>query len=221
MAAPRPSVSQEAFLEAALTIADEFGPDSLTTRTLGKALGLDATTVYRYFGSKDVLLGSLFDYVAGKALALIDTEASTPREQLRGIIAAYREVYFSHPNVARMNVHMADMINAGLAAAPNIAQLSGLVVAALRRLGLSGEPLARSYQMIETFIVGAVIIDSGAQSSGMTVRALRYRALGAGAPELAILERDQVVTVSDTAFWNGVDAILDAVEAMVDGCSDR
>ena len=221
MAAPRPSVSHEVFLEAALTIADEFGADSLTTRTLGKAVGLDATTIYRYFGSKDVLLGSLFDYVAGKALALIDTEARTPREQLRAIIAAYREVYFSHPNVARMNGHMADMLQAGLATAPNVMQLSGLVITALRELGLSGESLAQGYQMIETFIVGAVMLESGAQSSDMTVRALRYRSMGAGAPELAILEHEQVVELSDTAFWSGVDAILDTVEAMVTDCSDR
>ena len=221
MAAPRPSVSHEVFLEAALTIADEFGADSLTTRTLGKAVGLDATTIYRYFGSKDVLLGSLFDYVAGKALALIDTEARTPREQLRGVIAAYREVYFSHPNVARMNGHMADMLQAGLATAPNVMQLSGLVITALRELGLSGESLAQGYQMIETFIVGAVMLESGAQSSDMTARAQRYRAMGAGAPELAILEHEQVVELSGTAFWSGVDAILDTVEAMVTDCSDR
>ena len=44
MAAPRPSVSKEVFLEAALTIADQFGPDALSTRSLGNAVGLDATT---------------------------------------------------------------------------------------------------------------------------------------------------------------------------------
>ena len=215
MAAPRPAVSHEVFLEAALAIADEFGPDALTTRTLGKAVGLDATTVYRYFGSKDVLLGSLFDHVTGKALAAIDPAAQTPRERVRAIVAAYRQVFFDHPSVARLNGHMADMLQAGNGTAPNTMQMSGRVVAALRDMGLSGACLVEAYQMVESFAVGAVMLDSGARSNNMTVRVLRYRAFGTGTHELETLGHDEAETLSDTAFWRGIDAVLDSVEAMV------
>jgi AcrR family transcriptional regulator len=214
MAAPRPSVSHEVFLEAALAIADEFGPDALTTRSLGKAVDLDATTVYRYFGSMDALLGCLFDHVVGKALAAIDSEAFTPRERLRAIVAAYRAAFFDHPNVARLNGRMADMIHSGHGDAPNTMQLSGLVVAALRDLGLSGELLVQAYQMMESFTVGAVIIESGARSTNMALRVRRYRTFGTGIAELETLGQDEAKELSDAAFWRAVDAILDAIEAM-------
>jgi|GEM_PF-1663634 AcrR family transcriptional regulator len=215
MATPRPSTSHDVFLEAALAIADEFGPDAVTTRSLGKALDLDATTVYRYFGSKDTLLGSLYDHVAGKALSLMDPEAQSPRERIRAIISAYRSAFFEHPNVARLNGHMADMLRAGNRDAPNTMQLSGLVVLALRDLGLSGEPLVLAYQMIESFTVGAVNLDSGAQSSDMELRLLRYRSFAAGTSEVEKLGNEDVAELSDTAFWRGIDAILDSIEAML------
>lgn len=212
MAAPRPSVSKEVFLDAALKIADEFGPDALTTRSLGTAIGLDATTVYRYFGSKDVLLGSLFDHVVGQAVAACRDASGTPHERLRTIIAAYRDAFFRHPNVARLNSYMADMLFAGLGEAPNTIALSQLSISALREIGLSGRRLLQAYQMLETFIVGAMLFESGAQSRGMAVRALRYRALDPGSIDSQQIDQDDVTAMSAEMFWAGVDRLMSAVE---------
>ena len=216
MAAPRPSVSKEVFLEAALTIADQFGPDALTTRSLGNAVGLDATTVYRYFGNKDALLGELFDYVTGKVLAQIGTGHGSPRERIVAVCAAYRTVFFEHPSVARLNSRMADMIHTGQGSAPNTMALSAIVVNALREMGLSGRNLIVGYQMVESFIVGAIMLESEAHGHGMEVRMLRYRAFASGASELENVSHDAVVQMSEDALWSGVDAVLDAVEKMAD-----
>lgn len=220
MAAPRPSVSQEVFLEAALQIADKFGPDSLTTRTLGNAVGLDSTTVYRYFGSKDVLLGSLFDYVTGMVLDEVGDEVDNPRELLASLAIAYRKVFFEHPSVARLNGQMADMIHAGQGVAPNTMKLSATVVGALRQMGLSGRNLMVGYQMVESYIVGAVMLESEAHGHGMEVRVLRYQAFGAGVPELERIDEGGVTELSDEAMRRGVDAVLDAVEKLVSSHSD-
>ena len=216
MAAPRPSVTREVFLEAALRIADQFGPDALTTRSLGNAVGLDSTTVYRYFGNKDALLGTLFDHVTGKVLEQIGSGHGSPRELIVAVCAAYRTVFFEHPSVARLNSRMADMIHSGQGSAPNTMALSGIVVNALREMGLSGRNLILGYQMVESFIVGAIMLESEAHGHGMEVRVLRYRAFGAGTPELETASQDEVVEMSDDALWAGVDAVLDAVEKMAD-----
>lgn len=214
MAAPRPSVSKEVFLDAALTIADQFGPDAVTTRTLGNAVGLDSTTVYRYFGSKDVLLGSLFDHVVGQAVAQCVNLEGSPQHRIRAYVAAYRSAFFAHPNVGRLNSYMADMLFAGQGEAPNTTRMTALTVGALRELGLSGPRLMVAYQMLETFVVGALLFDSGAQARGMAVRALRFRALDPSSFDSTTLDDAIVNEISDEAFWAGVDQLMAAVEKL-------
>ncbi len=222
MAAPRPSVSKEVFLDAALKIADEFGPDAVTTRSLGTALGLDSTTVYRYFGNKDVLLGSLFDHVVGQAVAECTQLVGTPYERIRTIVAAYRAAFFRHPNVARLNSYMGDMLGSGLGTAPNTARLSGLAMEVIRELGLTGRQLVVAYQMLETFTVGAILYESGAQSRGMSVRTLRYQALeGSDMDSATKLNNSAVVEMSEEAFWNGIDRLMTSIEGLVGGSSAK
>lgn len=214
MAAPRPLVSKEVFLDAALKIADEFGPDALTTRSLGNAVGLDSTTVYRYFGSKDLLLGTLFDYVVGKVLARCEHATGTPQERIRNAIAAYLDVFTEHPNVARLNSRMADMLDAGHGTAPNSARITALVLGFLREMGLSGRQLMFGYQLIETFVVGAVLYESGARARGMSVRVLRFNALGDGSLDGVAVGIDEVMAISAEVFWLGVDRLIAELEGM-------
>lgn len=212
MATPRPSVSQEVFLEAALAIADEFGPDALTTRTLGNAVGLDSTTVYRYFGSKDVLLGTLYDYVIGKAIATCEDAEGSPTDRIRAYVTAYRSAFSAHPNTSRLNSHFGDMLISGQGEAPNSAHISRLVVDAIREMGLTGRTLALAYQMIETFVAGASLLDSGARSRGMTVRLARIKAMDPGGFDSVVTDQTIVAELSEEAFWLTFDQILATIE---------
>jgi len=216
MAAPRPSVSPEVFLDAALAIADEFGPDALTTRSLGNAVGLDATTVYRYFGSKDVLLGTLFDYMVGKVVERCTDLTGTPQERLRAVIGAYVEVFTEHPNTARLNAQMADMLDAGHGTAPHSARITALVMGILREMGLAGKNLMFGYQLLETFVVGAVLFESGAHSRGMKVRVLRLLALGESTIDGNPVDADSVTAMSTDVFWHGVDRLIAELEQLAD-----
>ena len=212
MATPRPSISQEGFLEAALAIADEFGPDAITTRTLGNAVGLDSTTVYRYFGSKDVLLGKLYDYVIGKAIATCEDVEGSPRDRIRAYVAAYRSAFSAHPNTSRLNSYFGDMLSSGQVEAPNSAHISRLVVDAIREMGLTGRRLALSYQMVETFVAGASLLDGGAQSRGMSVRLLRVKAIDPDGFDSAVTDQSAVAELSEEAFWLTLEQILTTIE---------
>lgn len=214
MAAPRLSVSKDLFLDAALAIADEFGPDAVTTRTLGNAVGLDSTTVYRYFGSKDVLLGSLFDHVVGKAVAACASAEGTPQDRIRAYVVAYRSAFFAHPNASRLNSYFADMLSSGQGEAPNSAQIAGLLVEAMREMGLSGRRLVLAYQMMETFVVGASLLDSGAQSRDMAVRLKRIRDIEPGGFDAPVFDKAAVSEMSEEAFWLGFDQLLTAIQEL-------
>lgn len=62
-AAPRPRLSRERVLAAAVRLADADGIDSLTMRKLGAELGVEAMSLYRHVANKDDLLDGLVDAV--------------------------------------------------------------------------------------------------------------------------------------------------------------
>lgn len=215
MAAPRPSVSHEFFLEAALRIVDELGPEALTTRTLGNAVGLDSTTVYRYFGSKDVLLGSLFDYVLGQALKNCTDLTGSPEDRMKRLIDEYRLAFFAHPATARLNSQMADALAAGLCESPNTIAFATIAIEILSEWGLSGENLLLGFEMAEMFIVGAVIQESGARNRGMGVRTGRLSAASRNT-DAPNLNDESVESLSNKAFDLGVEGLMTSLRSLRD-----
>lgn len=215
MPAPRPAASREVFLDAALKIADESGPDALTNRALAALTDLDATTIYGYFRGKDVLLGSLFDHVVGQVVRECADLAGSPKDRLRVIATEYRAAFLRHPNVARLNSYLADMLASGHGKAQNTAALTRITIDALSDLGLSGWQLVQAYQLLETFVVGAMLFESGAQSRGMTVRALRYRALELDGLDAESIDAERVSDMSARMFWRGFDHLMNGIDELL------
>jgi len=60
---PRPPLSRERILRAALDLADAGGIESVTMRKLGQALGFEAMSLYNYVANKDDLLDGILDLV--------------------------------------------------------------------------------------------------------------------------------------------------------------
>src|SRR5947199_4158360 len=60
---PRPPLSRERILQAALELADESGIESLTMRKLGQALGFEAMSLYNHVANKDDVLDGILDLV--------------------------------------------------------------------------------------------------------------------------------------------------------------
>jgi len=60
---PRPPLSRERILRAALDLADDGGIESVTMRKLGQALGFEAMSLYNYVANKDDLLDGILDLV--------------------------------------------------------------------------------------------------------------------------------------------------------------
>lgn len=95
---PRNSLSDERILQEALTLVDEAGLEGLTTRALGRRLGVDSTAVYRHFRSKDELLSALADHIVGggQEPGSNDGDGSL-RGQLRSACLAIRRALLAHP----------------------------------------------------------------------------------------------------------------------------
>jgi hypothetical protein len=55
----------------------------------------------------------------------------------------------------------------------------------------------------------------------MALRVMRYRAFGAGTPELETIGHEAAAALTETAFWRAVDAVLDTVEALAVAAADN
>lgn len=96
----RNSVTREEVLDAALTIIDSEGMESLSMRRLAQFMDTGPMRAYRHFETKDDLLEALADREAQRIRA-IDLEGITePREILAEVARKSRALLLEHPNLA-------------------------------------------------------------------------------------------------------------------------
>ena len=63
---PRPTLTRERVLRAAVALADEQGLDALTMRALGGALGVQAMSLYNHVADKDAILDGIVERVVAE-----------------------------------------------------------------------------------------------------------------------------------------------------------
>jgi AcrR family transcriptional regulator len=97
-------LSEDLIVETALRLIGEHGPEALSVRRLGAALGCDPTALYRYFHDTDDLVLAVADRIIGDAMAGFapgdDWVAS-----LREMALRVRAGYLAHPRAAAMAAH--------------------------------------------------------------------------------------------------------------------
>jgi AcrR family transcriptional regulator len=99
-AEPRMPLSRDRVLHAAVELADESGLESLTMRTLGQKLGVEAMSLYNHVANKEDILDGMVDVVMGEvndAVSEIDVPASEWKTAMRRRVLAARQVFLRHP----------------------------------------------------------------------------------------------------------------------------
>ena len=213
--APRNSLSDERILQEALALVDELGLEGLTTRALGRRLGVDSTAIYRHFRSKEELLGALADRIVGSGSqppASTDGDGSL-RGQLRGAFLALHRALLAHPAVTAIVVRRPFL-------GANSSAVSEHVLGLLRQAGFSDQDAARAYQALLFYTLSHAMLEApytalGAEraaaelaASRLTLASLpssRYPNTAAVAPHL--------YRSLDEQFTYGLDRLLDGLEA--------
>jgi AcrR family transcriptional regulator len=100
----RSEETREAFINAALELCREGGPQSVSARRLGKMLGLSQMAVYRHFQDMEDLLAHAWDRAFSELLETIDSVLSDqdPREDLRNGLRAYVDWGIRNPGLYRL-----------------------------------------------------------------------------------------------------------------------
>src|SRR5215472_16722632 len=98
---PRPELSADAIVEAAIRVADAEGLEAISMARVAAELGFTTMSLYRYVASKDELLQLMFNASALGAESLV-IEGDGWRPRLRAWAVIQREMLDRHPWITQM-----------------------------------------------------------------------------------------------------------------------
>lgn len=152
---PRPGLSVDAVVDAAVALADAEGLAAVTVRRLGAELGVSAMTVYTYVPGKAELLDLMVDSVHA-ALPRLRLPARW-QERVRQVAESNRAMYAAHP-------WLATVVTSRPVLGPGTLRKYECELATLDGLALSDVELDAALTLVLTFVQAnavAVLADSG------------------------------------------------------------
>ena len=98
---PKPGLSIDAIVEAAVRLADAEGLEAVSMARVAKELGFTTMSLYRYVTSKDELLQLMWNASAQGAEDLV-LEGATGEQRLRSWAMVQRDMLDRHPWITQM-----------------------------------------------------------------------------------------------------------------------
>ncbi len=158
----RQALSREVIIAAAIEHVDTEGLESLTMRGLGKRLGVEAMSLYRYVDGREDLLEGVVD-------TLVDQLEADPGDHLRPedgwqpyitwLAHEVRRVALAHPAafpLVAMRHPSAPWLRPPLRSLRLVEQF----LASLQQRGFSDQQAARAYRSFTTFLLGHLLLET-------------------------------------------------------------
>ena len=149
---PRPPLSRERVLRAAIDLADAEGIGSLTMRRLAQELGVEAMTLYYYVANKQDILAGMVDVVTSE-IELPDA-AGDWKAAIRRTAISEHELLIRHPWAASL------ILSVKQASAPRIRYMNW-ILGTLREAGFSADQTDHAYHALESHIMGFTLWEVG------------------------------------------------------------
>ena len=149
-------LTRQKILDTALKLTDSKGFHALSMRQLGRALNIEAMSIYHYFKSKDELLDGLHSVMMQRILKIMRSHArQSPswNETVRHFASAYRNVGRAHPHVFRIAAQRPLIMEEGI-------QTGHSLMNSLEEAGLSGKDAIVAYRAITCFVAGFVLLEN-------------------------------------------------------------
>lgn len=217
--APRPRLSPDRVIEAAIALADAGGITSLTMRKLGNDLGVEAMSLYNHVANKDALLDGMIDVVFD--------EIDVPRRgkwrgAMRTRATSLRAVLTRHPWATPL---MQSRSNPG----PATLRHHDAVIGLLRSGGFSVAQSAHAFSVLDAYIYGFALQESALPFETPEESAVMAEHILAGIPvetypflrEMTIEHVLQPGYDYGDEFEIGLDLILDGLEPTQDAGGSR
>jgi TetR/AcrR family transcriptional regulator, tetracycline repressor protein len=215
----RNNLSDERILQEALALVDELGLDGLTTRALGRRLGVDSTAVYRHFRSRDELLSAIADHIVGSSGG--DQPVGTDGDgslhaQLRGVFLRLRDALLAHPAMAAIVVRR-------LPRGANSWAVTEHALSLLRQAGFSDPDAARAYQALLFYTLGHAMLeapyaalDPDQAAAELTASRLIHQSLPASRYPSTAAVAAHLYGALDEQFRYGLNRLLDGLGLLAD-----
>jgi AcrR family transcriptional regulator len=210
----RGQLTRDAVLQAGVELADGGGLDALSMRHLGKALGVEAMSLYNHVVNKDDLLDGMVDLVVGEIA--LPAEGDDWRTAMRQRAISTRRVLRAHPWAIGL---LESRANPG----PGRLHYYDVVLASLRSAGFPVEMAMHAFATLDSFVYGFAL-----QATSMRFQdAAQLDEVGAELldrmageyPHLAEATRRAMASgyEFEDEFTFGLDLFLDGLERMLSG----
>lgn len=190
-------------LRTAIEILDEGGLEGLTLQEIGSRLGKHHTAVYRYFRSRDELLAEVIAYLLA-AIAIEAALSDDPRERIIDAATGLRAMFREHPAASTV------MMTIGGQPAESLGS-TRIILDAMRELGVPDKQLLRSYQALESYVIGACLFDFSGAPDHLEMRRQRFAATGDPTLAKRIRSVADVDRLNEEAFTWGLRALLERI----------
>jgi len=194
-------------VSTAIDLIEEHGEADVSTRMIGKALGVEAMAIYHYFPSRDALL----DAVSGALVAAVEWPELTG--DWRRDLGEASQAYYG---IARTRPRCFPLLVSRRLNRPEALPMLDHIFSILARAGLEPREIATAFRILGYFLGGAGLA-FGATVAADTRQDFRLNDAGflADHPVVAAtmpyLARDHL----DHIFAVGLEAMLDRVERML------
>ncbi len=210
----RRPLSRDRVLDAALRLADKQGVEALSMRSLGRALGVEAMSLYRYVKNKDELLDGIVDRVVSKIE--VPPAGSEWRAAMRGRARSARRAFVRHPWAAALfeaRLEHQTPVRLGYANA---------VLGLLREGGFSVSAAYRAFLLVDSYLYGFIMqetswrvedgdLSRAAQESAVLMISEAYPHLAEVMAYTSSANAEAPISL-DTEFDHGLERVLDALE---------
>ncbi len=209
-ATPRPPLSRERILQSALELADRDGLEALSMRRLGRALGVEAMSLYKHVADKEDILDGITD------LVMAEVDPPSPDEAWK---AALRRTAIAVHGALLRHPWAGPVFESRLTPGPARLRYLDAVLGTLRGAGFDLAMTAQAFMAFDAHIYGFTMQESSWRFDRTTapeVAGNLARELSASGHYPNVLAMAQEAASGPDAvttdFEFGLDLLLDGLE---------
>lgn len=144
-AGQRRPLTRDRVLEAAITLADDEGIESLSMRRLGQRLGVEAMSLYKHVANKDDVLAGMVDHVADEIEA--PRVGGDWKAEMRRRARSAHAVLMRHPWATMLIVSRANV-------GPAMLRYVDATIGCLREAGFSYPMADHAWNAVDSYVYG-------------------------------------------------------------------